>query len=180
MGLEVRGALKMKAADRISYQESLMTRRKRYAMSLVTFGVIVCLIATLHFGFWAVRNPHTTAPSVEQLLPSVSYNRFSSNHSGVSEARIRALDAAGGWSSDTICEDSDLGLSILELGWRAHYTARRYGWGLLPQDYLAFRTQRSRWAEGAVQIVKKHWRQFLPGRSWLTRAQKREFIFGWL
>jgi cellulose synthase/poly-beta-1,6-N-acetylglucosamine synthase-like glycosyltransferase/exo-beta-1,3-glucanase (GH17 family) len=94
--------------------------------------------------------------------------------------RRTALDAAGGWSSDTICEDSDLGLSIMELGWRAHYTARRYGWGLLPQDYLAFRTQRSRWAEGAVQIVKKHWRQFLPGRSRLTRAQKREFIFGWL
>jgi cellulose synthase/poly-beta-1,6-N-acetylglucosamine synthase-like glycosyltransferase len=94
--------------------------------------------------------------------------------------RRTALDAAGGWSSDTICEDSDLGLSILEQGWRAHYTTRRYGWGLLPQDYLAFRTQRSRWAAGAVQIVKKHWRQFLPGRSQLDRNQKREFIFGWL
>jgi len=94
--------------------------------------------------------------------------------------RRTALDAAGGWSSDTICEDSDLGLSIMELGWQAHYTTRRYGWGLLPQDYLAFRTQRSRWAEGAVQIVKKHWRQFLPGTSQLVRDQKREFIFGWL
>jgi cellulose synthase/poly-beta-1,6-N-acetylglucosamine synthase-like glycosyltransferase len=77
--------------------------------------------------------------------------------------RRTALKAAGGWSSDTICEDSDLGLTILELGWRAHYTNRRYGWGLLPQDYLAFKTQRARWAGGAVQIVKKHWRRFLPG-----------------
>jgi len=94
--------------------------------------------------------------------------------------RRTALEAAGGWSSDTICEDSDLGLSIMELGWRAHYTTRRYGWGLLPQDYLAFRTQRSRWAAGAVQIVKKHWRQFLPGTNRLDRNQKREFIFGWL
>ena len=94
--------------------------------------------------------------------------------------RRTALDAAGGWSSDTICEDSDLGLSILEQGWRAHYTTRRYGWGLLPQDYLAFRTQRSRWAAGAVQIVRKHWRQFLPGASLLNHDQKREFIFGWL
>jgi hypothetical protein len=33
---------------------------------------------------------------------------------------------------------------------------------------------------GAVQIVKKHWRQFLPGTSQLDRNQKREFIFGWL
>jgi cellulose synthase/poly-beta-1,6-N-acetylglucosamine synthase-like glycosyltransferase/exo-beta-1,3-glucanase (GH17 family) len=91
-----------------------------------------------------------------------------------------ALEAAGGWSSDTICEDSDLGLTILELGWRAHYTNRRYGWGLLPQDYQAFKTQRSRWAGGAVQIVKKHWRQFLPGSSRLDHDQKREFVFGWL
>ena len=94
--------------------------------------------------------------------------------------RRSALDAAGGWSSDTICEDSDLGLTILELGWRAHYTNRRYGWGLLPQDYLAFKTQRARWAGGAVQIVKKHWRRFLPGGSQLDHDQKREFAFGWL
>jgi cellulose synthase/poly-beta-1,6-N-acetylglucosamine synthase-like glycosyltransferase/exo-beta-1,3-glucanase (GH17 family) len=94
--------------------------------------------------------------------------------------RRTALEAAGGWSSDTICEDSDLGLTIMELGWRAHYTNRRYGWGLLPQDYMAFRTQRSRWAGGAVQIVKKHWRRFLPGTSLLDRDQKREFAFGWL
>jgi cellulose synthase/poly-beta-1,6-N-acetylglucosamine synthase-like glycosyltransferase/exo-beta-1,3-glucanase (GH17 family) len=94
--------------------------------------------------------------------------------------RRTAMEAAGGWSSDTICEDSDLGLSIMELGWRAHYTNRRYGWGLLPQDYLAFTTQRARWAGGAVQIVKKHWRQFLPGASRLDHDQKREFIFGWL
>ena len=93
--------------------------------------------------------------------------------------RRTALDAAGGWSSDTICEDSDLGLSLMALGWQAHYTTRRYGWGLLPQDYLAFRTQRSRWAGGAVQIIKKHWRQFLPGASRLNGDQRREFIFGW-
>jgi cellulose synthase/poly-beta-1,6-N-acetylglucosamine synthase-like glycosyltransferase len=94
--------------------------------------------------------------------------------------RRAALEAAGGWSSDTICEDSDLGLSIMEQGWRALYTNRRYGWGLLPQDYLAFRTQRARWAGGAVQIVKKHWQQFLPGTGRLDRYQKREFVLGWL
>ena len=94
--------------------------------------------------------------------------------------RRTAMDAAGGWSSDTICEDSDLGLTILELGWRTLYTNHRYGWGLLPQDYLAFKTQRARWAGGAVQIVKKHWRKFLPGRSLLDHDQKREFAFGWL
>jgi exo-beta-1,3-glucanase (GH17 family)/cellulose synthase/poly-beta-1,6-N-acetylglucosamine synthase-like glycosyltransferase len=94
--------------------------------------------------------------------------------------RRSALVAAGGWSSDTICEDSDLGLTILELGWRVHYTNRRYGWGLLPQDYQAFKTQRYRWAGGGVQILRKHWRRFLPGASLLYRDQKHEFAFGWL
>ncbi len=47
--------------------------------------------------------------------------------------RRAALDAVGGWSSDTICEDTDLGLTLLEHGWHAHYTNRRYGHGLLPE-----------------------------------------------
>ena len=94
--------------------------------------------------------------------------------------RREALEAAGSWSSDTICEDTDLGLTILELGWTAHYTNRRYGYGLLPDTFEAFKKQRHRWAYGGFQIIKKHWRRFLPGRSVLTRDQRREYALGWL
>jgi len=94
--------------------------------------------------------------------------------------RRTALEAAGGWSSDTICEDTDLGLTILELGWQAHYANRRYGYGLLPDTFEAYKKQRDRWASGGFQIIKKHWRRFLPGASELTGDQKREFAFGWL
>jgi exo-beta-1,3-glucanase (GH17 family)/cellulose synthase/poly-beta-1,6-N-acetylglucosamine synthase-like glycosyltransferase len=94
--------------------------------------------------------------------------------------RRSALEAAGGWSSDTICEDTDLGLSILERGWHAHYTNRRYGHGLLPDTFESYKKQRDRWAYGGFQIFKKHWRRFLPGESRLTREQKREFMLGWL
>jgi exo-beta-1,3-glucanase (GH17 family)/cellulose synthase/poly-beta-1,6-N-acetylglucosamine synthase-like glycosyltransferase len=94
--------------------------------------------------------------------------------------RRAALEAAGGWSSDTICEDTDLGLRILELGWQAQYTNRRYGHGLLPDTFEAYKKQRHRWAYGGFQIIKKHWRYFLPGTSRLTRDQKREFLLGWL
>jgi exo-beta-1,3-glucanase (GH17 family)/cellulose synthase/poly-beta-1,6-N-acetylglucosamine synthase-like glycosyltransferase len=94
--------------------------------------------------------------------------------------RREALDAAGGWSSDTICEDTDLGLTILELGWLAHYTNRRYGYGLLPDTFEAYKKQRHRWAYGGFQILRKHWRRFLPGGSSLTREQKRQFALGWL
>ena len=43
--------------------------------------------------------------------------------------RRAAMDMAGGWSGDTICEDTDLGLAIIEHGWLTHYTNHRYGHG---------------------------------------------------
>jgi cellulose synthase/poly-beta-1,6-N-acetylglucosamine synthase-like glycosyltransferase/exo-beta-1,3-glucanase (GH17 family) len=94
--------------------------------------------------------------------------------------RRAAMDMAGGWAGDTICEDTDLGLAIMEHGWLTYYTNYRYGHGLLPDTYEAFKKQRHRWAYGGFQIVKKHWRRFLPSASRLTPDQKREFSLGWL
>jgi exo-beta-1,3-glucanase (GH17 family)/cellulose synthase/poly-beta-1,6-N-acetylglucosamine synthase-like glycosyltransferase len=94
--------------------------------------------------------------------------------------RRAALAATGGWSSDTIVEDSDLGLAVLESGWQIHYTNRRYGHGLLPDTFEAFKKQRHRWAYGGFQILRKHWRHLLPRAGALTREQKREFALGWL
>jgi cellulose synthase/poly-beta-1,6-N-acetylglucosamine synthase-like glycosyltransferase/exo-beta-1,3-glucanase (GH17 family) len=94
--------------------------------------------------------------------------------------RRAAMDMAGGWAGDTICEDTDLGLEIIEHGWLTHYTNHRYGHGLLPDTYEAFKKQRHRWAYGGFQIVKKHWRRFLPGASRLSPDQRREFALGWL
>ena len=100
-------------------------------------------------------------------------------HGTMCLVRRHALAAVGGWKSDTIVEDTELGLRLLEAGWLAHYTNRRYGRGLLPDTYKAFQTQRHRWAYGAVQIIKKHWRHMLPQSRTLTPAQKRGFVAGW-
>jgi len=94
--------------------------------------------------------------------------------------RRDALMSIGGWSSDTIVEDCDLGLQVLENGWQIHYTNRRYGHGLLPDTFEAYKKQRHRWAYGGFQILRKHWRYLLPGANVLTREQKREFALGWL
>jgi exo-beta-1,3-glucanase (GH17 family)/cellulose synthase/poly-beta-1,6-N-acetylglucosamine synthase-like glycosyltransferase len=94
--------------------------------------------------------------------------------------RRAALEGAGGWSADTIVEDTDLGLSILERGWLAHYTNRRYGYGLLPDTFEAYKRQRNRWAYGGFQLVRKHWRHLLPWTNGLSREQKREYGLGWL
>ena len=94
--------------------------------------------------------------------------------------RRAALDSAGGWSSDTIVEDTDLGISMLEHGWLAHYTNRRYGRGLLPDTFDAYKRQRHRWAYGGFQLLRKHWRHLLPQADGLSREQKREYGIGWL
>src|SRR5262249_54768825 len=73
----------------------------------------------------------------------------------------------------------DLGLAVLEHGWQIHYTNRRYGHGLLPDTFEAYKKQRYRWAYGGFQILRKHWRQLLPGAPALMREQKREFAVGW-
>ncbi len=94
--------------------------------------------------------------------------------------RRTALTSAGGWPTETIVEDTDLGLAILERGWLAHYTTRRYGYGLLPDTFEAYKKQRQRWAFGGFQLVQKHWRRMLPGVEGLSREQKREYGIGWL
>ncbi len=76
--------------------------------------------------------------------------------------RRAAIESAGGWSSETIVEDTDLGIGMLEHGWVAHYTNRRYGHGLLPDTFDAYKRQRHRWAFGGFQLLRKHWRHLLP------------------
>ncbi len=93
--------------------------------------------------------------------------------------RRSAFEEVGGWSTDTIVEDTELGLRLYEAGYAARYTNRRYGWGVLPDTFKAFQTQRHRWAYGAIQIIKKHWRHMLPQSTTLTPKQKEQFVSGW-
>ncbi len=132
------------------------------------------------------RSPMHTAMNGEYAgffdIGMVQRNEFNGviMHGTMCLIRRAAIESAGGWSSETIVEDTDLGLSILERGWIAHYTNRRYGHGLLPDTFEAYKRQRHRWAFGGFQLVRKHWRRLLPGAEGLTREQKREYGFGWL
>jgi cellulose synthase/poly-beta-1,6-N-acetylglucosamine synthase-like glycosyltransferase len=132
------------------------------------------------------RSPLHTAMNAEYAgffdIGMVQRNEFNGviMHGTMCLIRRAAIESIGGWSSDTIVEDTDLGLSILEHGWIAHYTNRRYGHGLLPDTFEAYKRQRHRWAFGGFQLVRKHWRRLLPGAEGLTREQKREYGIGWL
>ncbi|MGB3744523.1 MAG: glycosyltransferase [Xanthobacteraceae bacterium] len=134
----------------------------------------------------AGRSPLHTAMNAEYAgffdIGMVQRNEFNGviMHGTMCLLRRAAIEHVGGWSSDTIVEDTDLGLAILEHGWLAHYTSQRYGHGLLPDTFEAYKRQRHRWAFGGSQLVRKHWRRMLPGAEGLTREQKREYAIGWL
>lgn len=100
-------------------------------------------------------------------------------HGTMSLIRLQALTQAGAWSTDCICEDAELGLRLIERGWRLVYVDEKLGEGLVPNSFAAFRRQRERWAEGGMQILRGHWKTLL-GRSSLGWGQRYHFLAGWL
>jgi len=102
-------------------------------------------------------------------------------HGTMALIRRSALTQAGGWAEWCITEDAELGLRLFEAGHKAVYTEKSYGRGLMPDSFDAFRKQRYRWAYGAMQILKSHWRDLLPfmGKR-LEPAQRYQFLAGWL
>jgi cellulose synthase/poly-beta-1,6-N-acetylglucosamine synthase-like glycosyltransferase/exo-beta-1,3-glucanase (GH17 family) len=100
-------------------------------------------------------------------------------HGTMSLIRKSALQRVGGWAEWCICEDAELGLRLFERGYEAVYMNHSLGQGVMPDNFSAYKTQRFRWAYGAVQILKRHWKALSDGDN-LTRGQKYHFISGWL
>jgi exo-beta-1,3-glucanase (GH17 family)/glycosyltransferase involved in cell wall biosynthesis len=99
-------------------------------------------------------------------------------HGTMTLVRRRALEGIGGWAEWCICEDAELGLRLMEAGHDVRYVDEVLGRGLTPADFKAFKTQRFRWAFGAMQILKGHWRA-LVRRGPLTAGQRYHFLTGW-
>lgn len=105
-------------------------------------------------------------------------------HGTMTLIRKAAIDESGPWAEWCICEDSELGLRVMEEGYQAVYVNHAFGKGVAPDTFGAYKGQRFRWAYGAVQILKRYWSWMLPtalgGSGRLQPAQKFHFITGWL
>jgi len=99
-------------------------------------------------------------------------------HGTMTLVRHDALVNSGGWSEWCICEDTELGLRLLENGYELRYVDATFGRGLTPADFKALKSQRFRWAFGAMQILKHHLPKLL-GNSTLTFGQRYHFLTGW-
>lgn len=99
-------------------------------------------------------------------------------HGTMTLVRREALVNSGSWSEWCICEDTELGLRLLEDGYELRYIDDTFGRGLTPSNFTAFKSQRFRWAFGAMQILKHHLPNLL-GDSRLNFGQRYHFITGW-
>jgi hypothetical protein len=71
----------------------------------------------------------------------------------LSVIRRDALRAVGGWSSQTITEDAELGTRLAIAGHRGRYLPEVVGRGVLPADLDSLRKQRRRWVHGNADTL---------------------------
>jgi cellulose synthase/poly-beta-1,6-N-acetylglucosamine synthase-like glycosyltransferase len=100
-------------------------------------------------------------------------------HGTMTLIRAKALRDVGGWNMQCVCEDTELGLRLLEAGWHKVYVDEVLGTGLVPSGFEAYQRQRQRWARGGMQILRGHARA-LFGSSRLSLGQRYHFVAGWL
>ena len=91
-----------------------------------------------------------------------------------------ALEQSGGWETDTIVEDTDLGLRLLIQGYECVYINQAYGKGRLPAGFSEYKKQRFRWSYGATRTIVKFFPYLFGWKKGLNVRQKMHFLLGWL
>jgi cellulose synthase/poly-beta-1,6-N-acetylglucosamine synthase-like glycosyltransferase/peptidoglycan/xylan/chitin deacetylase (PgdA/CDA1 family)/spore germination protein YaaH len=86
----------------------------------------------------------------------------------ISALRKSAVLNAGGISTDTLAEDTDLTLALHRKGMQIRYAPRAMAWTEAPESYRDLARQRFRWAFGTLQCLWKHRDLiFKPGQRFL-------------
>ncbi len=85
--------------------------------------------------------------------------------------RAEAIHDAGGFSPDTVAEDTDLTMTIRRSGWKIDYEEEAVGWTDAPETASALVRQRFRWTFGTLQAFWKH-------RD--TLGRKKYGTLGWI
>ncbi|MGB6429317.1 MAG: glycosyltransferase [Candidatus Acidiferrales bacterium] len=70
--------------------------------------------------------------------------------------RTEAIRAAGGFTADTVAEDTDLTIAIRRSGWAILYDEDAIGWTEAPETPGQLVRQRFRWTFGTLQSFWKH------------------------
>ncbi len=91
--------------------------------------------------------------------------------------RTAAVKAAGGYPLDTVAEDADLTMHLLEEGLKVDYEDRALAFTEAPIDPKGLMRQRFRWSFGTLQAVWKHRAAFVRNRAMGLFALPNILIF---
>ena len=145
--------------------------------------LVAALVADPGLAFVQARWHHDPEPTVLALAQAAVLDvHFAVEQAGRDRAglplvfngtagawRVAAIEDAGGWSGETLAEDSDLALRAQARGWRARLVEDAQAPADLPATVGAWRRQQARWAKGLVEVARLRlgtlWRSPLPLRS---------------
>ncbi len=83
--------------------------------------------------------------------------------------RTDAVRAVGGYQRDTVAEDADLTMALLQAGYKVNYEDRALAYTEAPTTASTLMRQRFRWSFGIMQSVWKH-----------RAAMKQKGVLGWV
>ena len=79
--------------------------------------------------------------------------------------RTAPVKAAGGYHLNTVAEDADLTMNLLEMGLKVDYEDRALAFTEAPIDAKGLMRQRFRWSFGTLQAVWKHRAAFIRNKA---------------
>ncbi|WP_421091323.1 UDP-forming cellulose synthase catalytic subunit [Pseudochrobactrum sp. MP213Fo] len=91
-----------------------------------------------------------------------------------------ALATTNGFSGVSITEDCETAVNLHAQGWESVYIDRPLIAGLQPATFASFIGQRSRWAQGMMQILRYRFPPFLPGLTLPQRLCYMSSTLFWL
>ncbi|MDY6961123.1 MAG: UDP-forming cellulose synthase catalytic subunit [Pseudomonadota bacterium] len=92
----------------------------------------------------------------------------------------RALEQTGGFSGLSITEDCETALALHSAGWNSVYVDKPLIAGLQPATFASFIGQRSRWAQGMMQILRFRFPLFKRGLTLPQRLCYMSSTLFWL
>jgi peptidoglycan-N-acetylglucosamine deacetylase len=114
-----------------------------------------------------IGNANSNLTKAQQLEYSVSQNFDKESYASVNSVivvpgpigawRKPVLLGAGGLHADTLAEDTDLTLRVLQQGWKIVYEPKALCYTESPETYRALIKQRNRWQFGVLQVLFKNW-----------------------
>lgn len=79
--------------------------------------------------------------------------------------RKSCIHDAGGWQTDTACEDLCLSTRAVLAGWKFHFANDVVVPAELPSTILSYKVQQARWAMGATQCMMKYGKVILSAKQ---------------